>query len=287
MSEKNSAVAENVEAKRERFEFVLKINEFIICQRYFRINGWKRKAYQSEEFLNTFNYCVNLIKEDLKHKTMVYLETTAPQVFNSIEEMKNYSGRFNMPNPKHVVVRNCKDTFIWDGEDYRLYEGDVQFPRTDYVNEDKEDYTFRFSFLDNGREVLYQTWDDKDYPRFVRNNIDLSNTKNSRLALGAKFEPTVLYLMSKDRKDLIPQIIHELCVVCSYENDKDYTPWIFGNDDGSKGKVYPIDIKGDYERKMYHLGVKLNDKTNEYQNFGTDDIVAYVERLDKKYAKRK
>ena len=57
---------ENSLLKKEQFEFILTINGNIICQRYFRINGFKREAYRSVELVEAIDKCVDLINADLK-----------------------------------------------------------------------------------------------------------------------------------------------------------------------------------------------------------------------------
>ena len=57
-------VNETAASKREQFEFILTINGNIICQRYFRINGFKREAYSSLDLIETIDHCVYLIDQD-------------------------------------------------------------------------------------------------------------------------------------------------------------------------------------------------------------------------------
>ena len=40
---------------RERFQFILQINENIICQRFFKINGFTYESLESEEFKNVMD----------------------------------------------------------------------------------------------------------------------------------------------------------------------------------------------------------------------------------------
>ena len=55
-------------AKKERFEFVLTINGNIVCQRYFRINGFENDSLRSMELVEGIDKCVPLIDRDLKAK---------------------------------------------------------------------------------------------------------------------------------------------------------------------------------------------------------------------------
>lgn len=56
-----------------RFEFLLLINGNIICQRYFTINGFNEDSIKSLETKYVHDYCVSIIKEHLKAKTVDYL----------------------------------------------------------------------------------------------------------------------------------------------------------------------------------------------------------------------
>ena len=64
-------------------------------------------------------------------------------------------------------------------------------------------------------------WDGNVYPRFVRNNIDLSNSKN-RYDDDKPYEAFLLKTLISDRSDLVSPIINEICDVCSM-NSREYT----------------------------------------------------------------
>lgn len=57
----------------KKFEFVLYINENIICQRYFSVKNFNPKVLKSNELIECIDECVNLIQSDLKDKTYDYL----------------------------------------------------------------------------------------------------------------------------------------------------------------------------------------------------------------------
>ena len=61
---------------KERFQFILKVNDHIICQRYFRINRFNSDSLCSEELLDTLRGVVQTIKSDLVSKSRVYLWAT-------------------------------------------------------------------------------------------------------------------------------------------------------------------------------------------------------------------
>ena len=57
----------------KKFEFILYINENIICQRYFSIKNFNKNVLKSNELIYCLNHCVYLIEEDLKEKSYDYL----------------------------------------------------------------------------------------------------------------------------------------------------------------------------------------------------------------------
>lgn len=225
MAEKNRA--EN-EARKERFEFILAINGNVICQRYFRINGFNECSVQSTAFLETFRNCVKLIQDDLQAKSRMYLWNTAPQVFDTEADMKQRINGLNLSPHSFIVCRDTENVYTWDGEQTTPYN--EYFNKADYIKTTKENtenstYTLKFSFLDNGREVVSEIWDGEQYPRFVRTNIDLSNSKNKYKSddFFIPFESILIDIFNKSQIDIIPVIVREICSVCSYADRKKYS----------------------------------------------------------------
>jgi hypothetical protein len=96
---------------------------------------------------------------------------------------------------------------------------DKRFNVSDYITTDEEivPNDIKFSFLDDGNVIYSKVWDGNAYPRFIRNNIDLSNSKNRYDSNVKPYESYLIKLLTKDREDLIPMIINEICDVCSSE----------------------------------------------------------------------
>lgn len=63
----------NKKMEEQRFEFLLRINGNIICQRYFHIKGFNEESLGSFELHNMAHDCVNVLKDDLKEKSIDYL----------------------------------------------------------------------------------------------------------------------------------------------------------------------------------------------------------------------
>jgi len=57
----------------KKFEFILRINGNIICQRYFAVKNFNQKAVQSYDVMECVNDCVDMINSQLKKKSLEYL----------------------------------------------------------------------------------------------------------------------------------------------------------------------------------------------------------------------
>ena len=93
----------------------------------------------------------------------------------------------------------------------------------------------------------------------MRTNIDLSNSKN-KYEYGenyAPFEATLINAMIAGQRDLIPQIVKELCVCCSRDNN--YTTKVTYGD-----KEYNLNLDEEWNNYVSQLGSKLKKKTEKY-----------------------
>jgi hypothetical protein len=249
--------------KVERFEFKLTVNDNIICQRYFRINGFRREAYNSINLLETIDSCVDLIDKDLKEKSAIYLENAAPLSFETVEDMEDYVAKHPQTKngvPEFAVITTTNEVFtVFDGE---ITPYEKHYDISDSTKNDSEiPCVLKFAFLDNGREIISKTWDGNVYPRFVRTNIDLSNSKNKYRINGifAPVESAILDKCIASQPDLIPQIVRQLCTVCSKEDVDEYDTTIdFGN------KTYNLDIRKENHKLYRSLEAQYRKKTAEY-----------------------
>lgn len=57
----------------KKFEFLLKINSNIICQRYFAIKNFNPKVVGSIDIIECLNDCVDMVHKQLKDKSLEYL----------------------------------------------------------------------------------------------------------------------------------------------------------------------------------------------------------------------
>ena len=241
------------------YSFELRINDNIVCQRYFKINGFRESSLISEELTDTLRYCADLIRHDLRSKTNLYYEYTAPQVFKDEKQMREWewwNARRQMPleaiaeelgdntlverkysftiEPfSYVILEDEEKTFFWDGVTMEPYE--AYFNRNDYLpntltNNYETVNTLKLAFLVNDIEICSTVWDGNEYPRFIRTNIDLSNSKN-KYKSGDNFSPfesAMVDSMNEQHRDLIPIIVKEFCLACS--DDSEYSTSVEFND---------------------------------------------------------
>ena len=228
----NKKQFEQALAYKERFEFRLTVGDNIYCQRYFRIGNFNPLSLKSHELTETIRNCAKMIDEDLKSKSLIYLEIIAPRIFNSMDDFNKYieteANKNTLKAGEGVVIRDVKEhDFAWDKNKgvlipltFKIEDGEFSEPLT------PEDYvTYKFSFLDYGREVCSTTWEGV-YPRFVRNSIDLSN-KWGRLdpsdVYRVGFEQYILCKLVEGRSDLVWKLVKEICLTCSVNDDSWYT----------------------------------------------------------------
>lgn len=265
MEEKQVKKFTDNQFKKERFSFELRINDNIVCQRYFRINGFKSKSLVSKQLTDTLRYCAKLIQDDLKDKTNLFNEYTAPQIFRNEDEMNKWlpANAWRLEVPTYIILEDSEQNFVWDGESVKPY--DKYINRNDYVtNKDNAEVApclLKLAFLDNEKEVCSTSWDGNVYPRFIRTNIDLSNSKNKYKADGvfAPFEACMVNIMNETHVDLIPIIVKEFCVTCSYEDDKDYI-----TSDSYGGVKYGFNVMDDWHKYVAAEEKRCRKKTERY-----------------------
>ena len=202
----------------------------------------------------------------------MYLWYSAPQTFQNEAEFEKWIAAqpFSIKVPSFVVMRENENVYVWDGENGQPYMIDgkpcepfeARFNRNDYFeNDDEQPVKLKLSFLDNGREVCSTEWSANIYPKFVRNNIDLSNSKNKykNPEQFSIIEATLIDIMIANRQDLIPLIVREICQACSFENADDYATTLkYGN------KTYNLNIYKENSKYFRSLENAYRAKTNRY-----------------------
>lgn len=247
---------------KERFEFRLTIGDNIICQRYFKINNFNPTCLKSFELPKTIERCAEMIDDDLKSKTQVYLEIVAPRIFKTKEEMlkhfENYPSDLRIGEGIMILDKKSPD-YAWgrNGQPVALSEKieDEDFSK-EFTNDDILQY--KLSFMIDGREVVSSIWEGI-YPKYIRNSIDLSNKKgrvDENDIMKLSFDQYLLHKIVEGRVDLVWSIIKEICSVCSC-SDRFYTTEVkIGNktykNHSESEKMYLDSIdRGDDKSSLY------------------------------------
>lgn len=255
--EKEVKVIDNTQWK-ERHQFVLSVNGNIICQRYFKVNGFNPKFLNSEELYYTIRDIVHMIKDDLKSKSRIY---TAITMGKSTKLTGFYNGE-KLSNHDAALV------FQDDVRGEVALSNGIVLNKTyiDYdVEEEVDDspFTIKFSYLFDDKAVYEEVWDGTVYPKYVRNCIDLSNSNASYKnvdPMRMTFSQQMTKSLNSGRPDLIYNIIKLFCDTLS--NDVD--------DDGNS-----ID-------KGYTTSVKYGNKKYYYTNYPIDFVKGWAAAVRQK-----
>lgn len=259
---------------KERFEFKLTIGDNIICQRYFKINNFNEQSIRSFELVDTIRNVVKTIDDELKSKTLDYLEIFSPMYFNSLEEMAKYFenpyNRKRMRLGEGIVVKGEKVDYFWSDKDepralnFKFDDGEL----CNSLSED-DSVTYKFAFLVDEKEVCSACWEGV-YPKFIRNAIDLSNKKGkieyedlSRLG----FEEYLNYRICVNRSDLVYTIIKDICSVCCLQGNNCYTLTSTYDDTVYKNYLSHNDICKIY--KLSWDGMTRYRSKKEIETFGS------------------
>lgn len=251
MDNKEQRVQKSVDnsAFNDRFRFILSVNENIICERFFKINGFDYDAINSERMNSlfvgddgyTYGHVINMIMNDLKSKSRVWTwYTTETPV-----KMTGFEGEWVQEEGNMFKV------FCPTGKElsYLVYPERVvdEAPTQEEGESENEpedvkpfDVTFKFSFQmaqkssvnSEGKPVfsdykpVYEViWDGSVYPKFVRNSVDLTNAfgrwdKNVNMM---NFIQSLTYRMTCDKRDLTYHIIREICDAATFDDDEPLT----------------------------------------------------------------
>ena len=217
---------------RERFQFQLRVNDNIICQRYFKISRYNNDSLCSRDLYKVLDCCVELIQNDLTAKSRIYTWNTCGGKSKLTGYAKDENGKpINEPTYIDVPAKE------WDEDEFiKPWES-----------------TFKFSFIVDDNVVYDAIWDGSQYPKYVRNSVDITNSKSPYI---------MVQIMNHGREDLVVEIIKRICEVCSnedVENVKTYTKSErYNNDDafitsslnGGETKNWGNAILGDEKVKL-------------------------------------
>ncbi len=198
--EKNQKKVDNSNY-RERFQFVVRVNDNIICQRYFKINRFNNECLESKELFDTFDGyqgIVQMIKRDLESKSRIYTWATSD-------------------------CRTKLTGFVNEDETTYVEWEEKPWDETEFVK--PWDVVFKFTFLVDDKVVYERIWDGSQYPKYVRNSVDLTNSRS---------QFPLVQLMNQDKDDLVVAIIKRICNVASNAEDgtpQKYTKSVFYTND--------------------------------------------------------
>lgn len=227
-TKEKSKFIDNV-AYKNKFQFLVWANENVICQRYFKINGFNENALYSAEFTDCLNGVVETIKEDLKNKSKVYMwytnmnEPLKTRGYLTDEELKMYGSNFlyYMLSPK---IQGCVETP--DGKTITKEYLDYGENNKNGVIEERPiegENVFKFAFLIDDKPIFEKVWDGNVYPKFVRNGVDLANNYGNytKDIMSMSFNSAIIYRMQKGKTNIINDTIRKICVCLSNSSIND------------------------------------------------------------------
>ena len=293
---KETKFIDNV-AYKNKFQFQLWINNYIILQRYFKINGFVDDSIYSEEFSYCMNQIVDKIQKDLKSKSnifMWYTNYTEPLKLNGfVKDLEAYNDDENfirlLTNPKIRGEIKTPDGKIINKEyvDYTPESindyGDTERPRDG-------EFVFKFSFLIDDVPVYEKIWDGNVYPKYIRNGVDLTNymAQKEEGFESNFFAENFNYALQRGKTNLINEFIHIICETLSntfadkYEYNKEM---VFRNTpvDEEKHKK-AVEFYGGVIRPEITGHVDVENKTRKYTYYSA--YKAYEKSWKKKVAKK-
>ena len=254
MESENKKEQENFNGSyKERFQFILSVNDNIICQRYFKVNGLHADSIDSVDLKETLDECVQLIQSDLASKSRIYLWHTS-----------------NLPLKLTGFANEEETTYMETNQEYKDSYND---------NQHLEPYTvtYKFSFLIDEKPKYEYIWDGTDYPKYVRNSVDLSNSDQvykGKDPQSLYFSAAIIRYMTIGKPDLNYTIINKLInVMSSYNFTKQYRRSVkYGN------TFYPYNRRN---RKYFNGWLNATKhKTNEYfaKLYPSDKQIEYIDK---------
>lgn len=269
MEKENEKKIVNNDQYKERFQFLLWINNDIICQRYFRVNGYNSDSLVSEELYYTLDECVNMIKQDIKYKSFLYQSIVGNRPLK-------ISGFVNDPKTATdlglILDKNIEgEVQLSDGsiieKEYFTYPEGVEDPYNDDEVLEPYEVTFKFEFIVDDKKVYERIWDGTEYPKQIRNSVDLTNSNayyNLDNVTLSSMENISRYL-KYGRKDLLYYMIKKICDVMSggFDDPDAYTKsMIYPNGEDGEAKKYSYST---YDREFVNgYGRWMSGKTKKY-----------------------
>lgn len=222
---KETKVVDN-EAYKERFQFLLWVNDNIICQRYFKINGFNNDSLRSLQFKETMDSVVRMIQDDLLSKSRIFMWYTREEPIKMTGFIKNYE---NCDESDVILLTfnnyggkvQLSDGTIVDKQYFSYPEG-MEDSYSDNEKLPEWDVTFKFQMLVDEKPVYERIWDGTVYPKYVRNGVDLTNSDvlyKDKEPSSLHFSFAIIRHMTLGKIDLVYHIIKQICEVMSYKRE--------------------------------------------------------------------
>ena len=227
---KQKAKAAN-EAFWERFQFLLWINDDIICQRYFRINGYNRDMCHTEEFTTVMENCVRMIQDDLKYKSFILQSYTCDcpiKLTGFVNDPASESDVFLLSNPNISGNVTLSDGRTVEKTYFEYPDGTPEMHYMDNETLEPWDVVFKFQFLIDDKTVYERIWDGTQYPKYVRNSVDLTNSNaayRDKDPQNLNFSASLQKHMTFGRKDLTYHIIKSIIDVVCFDGNGYTDEW--------------------------------------------------------------
>ena len=273
---KENKFVDNV-AYKSKFQFLIWVNDNVICQRYFKINGFNEESIYTEEFTNCMNGIVKSIQEDLESKSRIFMWYT------NLKEPLKLTG---FTTDKEVDGKIFHKEYLEYAEGVVNDYGEVERPA-------EGEYIFKFSFLIDDIPVFEKIWDGNVYPKFVRNGVDLTNSYSSydnKEVSALSFGAAIVRYMQAGKINLISDFIRRICDTLSntftekYEYTKEMNIYCNNNNINKEKRDAAIAYYGGIIKPVVigHTDIKVEDKKYNYLSAYEDYKQSWRKAVNKK-----
>ena len=273
---KENKFVDNI-AYKSKFQFLIWVNDNVICQRYFKINGFNEESIYTEEFTNCMNGIVKSIQEDLESKSRIFMWYT------NLKEPLKLTG---FTTDKEVDGKIFHKEYLEYAEGVVNDYGEVERPA-------EGEYIFKFSFLIDDIPVFEKIWDGNVYPKFVRNGVDLTNSYSSydnKEVSALSFGAAIVRYMQAGKINLISDFIRRICDTLSntftekYEYTKEMNIYCNNNNINKEKRDAAIAYYGGIIKPVVigHTDIKVEDKKYNYLSAYEDYKQSWRKAVNKK-----
>jgi hypothetical protein len=108
-----------------KLEFLLKLNENIVVQRYFNVRGYNPNARKSLDLVDTVHDIIYDIKKDLTNKSCYYLLENYEQIV--VDENILNTSNTDGPESFYMTIKMGDETICQSGWDAKVYPPKVRY----------------------------------------------------------------------------------------------------------------------------------------------------------------